>query len=91
MLGVYSKSVAAAGYVTSAVIPPAISAAAVPPEIASYVAAVMLSGTPSDHFLQQYNAPPIAIGPLYQPKTFKLCAGGDVLCGDGNSPSAHAL
>ncbi|MBL7325943.1 cutinase family protein, partial [Escherichia coli] len=39
----------------------------------------------------QYGAPPIAIGPLYQPKTLQLCADGDSICGDGNSPVAHGL
>ncbi|AKN18434.1 cutinase [Mycobacterium haemophilum DSM 44634] len=95
VLGGYSQGAAVAGYVTSAAVPPGIPAAVVPPpmppEVASHVAAVTLFGTPSDHFLQQYGAPPIAIGPLYQPKTLELCAVGDAICGDGGSPAAHAL
>ncbi len=93
VLGGYSQGAAVAGYVTSAAVPPGVPAAAVPPpmppEIAHHVAAVALFGTPSDQFLHQYGAPTIAIGPLYQPKTLELCAQGDAICGDGNSPVAH--
>lgn len=95
VLGGYSQGAAVAGYVTSAAVPPGVPAAAVPPpmspEIAGHVAAVTLFGTPSDDFLQRYGAPPIAIGPLYQPKTLELCAVGDAICGDGSSPVAHSL
>ena len=95
VLGGYSQGAAVAGYVTAAAVPPGVPAAAVPPpmppEIANHVAAVTLFGTPSDHFLQQYGAPLIAIGPLYQPKTLELCAQGDAICGEGGSPVAHAL
>jgi cutinase len=59
------------------------------PEIANHVAAVTLFGTPSENFLNQYGAPQIAIGPLYQAKTIELCAPGDGICGDGDSPIAH--
>nr|WP_232022166.1 cutinase family protein [Mycobacterium basiliense] len=94
VLGGYSQGAAVAGYVTSAAVPPGVPAAAVPepmpPEIASHVAAVTLFGTPSDDFLNQYGAPPIVIGPLYQPKTIELCADGDGICGAGNNPAAHA-
>ena len=93
VLGGYSQGAAVAGYVTSAAVPPGVPAAAVPPpmppQIANHVAAVTLFGTPSDQFLRQYGAPTIAIGPPYQPKTLKLCAQGDGICGDGNSPAAH--
>ena len=93
VLGGYSQGAAVAGYVTSAAVPPGVPAAAVPPpmppEIANHVAAVTLFGTPSDQFLHQYGAPTVAIGPLYQPKTLELCAQGDSICGDGNSPVAH--
>ncbi len=93
VLGGYSQGAAVAGYVTSAAVPPGVPAAAVPPpmspDIANHVAAVTLFGTPSDQFLHQYGAPTIAIGPLYQPKTLELCAPGDTICGDGNSPVAH--
>lgn len=90
-----SQGAAVAGYVTSAVVPPAVPVQAVPapmaPEVANHVAAVTLFGAPSAQFLGQYGAPPIAIGPLYQPKTLQLCADGDSICGDGNSPVAHGL
>lgn len=93
VLGGYSQGAAVAGYVTSAVVPPAVPVQAVPapmaPEVANHVAAVTLFGAPSAQFLGQYGAPPIAIGPLYQPKTLQLCADGDSICGDGNSPVAH--
>jgi cutinase len=95
VLGGYSQGAAVAGYVTSAAVPAGVPAAAVPPpmppEIANHVAAVTLFGTPSAQFLQQYGAPLITIGPLYQPKTLELCADGDGICGPGGSPVAHAL
>ncbi|OSC40233.1 cutinase family protein [Mycobacterium decipiens] len=95
VLGGYSQGAAVAGYVTAAAVPPGVPADAVPapmaPEIANHVAAVTLFGAPSAQFLGQYGAPPIAIGPLYQPKTLQLCAQGDSICGDGNSPVAHGL
>ena len=95
VLGGYSQGAAVAGYVTSAAVPPGVPAAAVPPpmppEIANHVAAVTLFGTPSDQFLQQYGAPTIVIGPLYQPKTLELCAQGDAICECGSDGVAHAL
>jgi hypothetical protein len=95
VLGGYSQGAALAGYVTSAVVPPGVPADMVPrplpPEVASHVAAVTLFGTPSNQWLGQYGAPPITIGPLYQPKTLELCAQGDGICGDGTSQLAHAL
>lgn len=97
VLGGYSQGAAVAGYVTSAAVPPGVPASAVPkplsPEIANHVAAVTLFGTPSDQFLQQYGAPPIVIGPLYQPKTLKLCAPGDGICtpGGGGPNVEHTL
>jgi cutinase len=96
VLGGYSQGAALAGYVTSAAVPPGVPASAVPapmpPEIANHVAAVTLFGTPSDQWLAQYGAPAIAIGPLYQPKTLKLCAPGDSICGTGGDGGmAHGL
>jgi cutinase len=95
VLGGYSQGAAVAGYVTAATVPSGVPAAAVPPpmppEIANHVAAVTLFGTPSAQFLQQYGAPLITIGPLYQPKTLELCADGDGICSAGGSPVAHAL
>jgi cutinase len=95
VLGGYSQGAAVAGYVTSAAVPPGVPANLVPspmaPAIANHVAAITLFGTPSDQWLGQYGAPPIAIGPLYQPKTLELCAAGDAICGDGSSPVAHTM
>lgn len=95
VLGGYSQGAAVAGYTTSAAVPPGVPASLVPPpmppDIAKHVAAVTLFGTPSGQFLQKYNAPPLTIGPLYQPKTLELCAQGDPVCGNGddNNFAAH--
>jgi cutinase len=93
VLGGYSQGAAVAGFVTAATIPPGVPAGQVPkplpPEIANHVAAVTLFGTPSENFLNQYGAPQITIGPLYQAKTIELCAPGDGICGDGDNPIAH--
>ncbi len=93
VLGGYSQGAAVAGYVTSAAVPPGVPAAAVPkpmpPEVANHVAAVTLFGTPSGDFLSKYHAPPLVIGPLYQPKTIELCAQGDAVCSNGSDPAAH--
>ena len=93
ILSGYSQGAAVSGFVTSAAVPPGVPASAVPaplpPEMANHVAAVVLFGTPSDQFLTQYGAPPLVIGPLYQPKTLQLCAPGDGICGAGNNPAAH--
>ena len=97
VLGGYSQGAAVSGYVTSAAVPPGVPPAAVPkpmsPEIANHVAAVTLFGTPSNEFLAQYGAPPIVIGPLYQPKTLELCAPGDGICnpGAGGPNAEHTL
>ena len=101
VLGGYSQGAVVAGFVTSAVVPEGVPAAYVPyvpnpmqPEVANHVAAVALLGKPSDEFMRQYGAPPIAIGPLYAAKTIELCAPGDTICagGFGGGPTiAHAL
>lgn len=95
VLGGYSQGAAVAGYTTSAAVPPGVPPSAVPPpmppDVAKHVAAVALFGTPSGEFLHKYNAPPLTIGPLYQPKTLELCAQGDPVCGNGggNDFAAH--
>lgn len=95
VLGGYSQGAAVAGYATSAAVPPGVPADLVPkpmsPDIANHVAAVTLFGKPSDQWLAQYGAPPIAIGPLYKPKTLELCAQGDPICGTGNDNAAHVM
>jgi hypothetical protein len=98
VLGGYSQGAVVTGFVTSAVVPEGVPAAFVPapmpPEVANHVAAVALFGKPSDQFMRQYGAPPIAIGPMYVPKTIDLCAPGDTICSgaaDGAPTVAHAL
>lgn len=98
VLGGYSQGAVVAGFVTTAVVPPGVPANEVPkplpPKVANNVAAVTLFGTPSDRFLGDVGAPPLVIGPLYVPKTIKLCNPDDTIC-DGaavGGPSfAHAL
>ena len=87
VLGGYSQGAALAGFVTSAAIPAEIPAGYVsyipkpmPAEVANHVAAVALFGTPSDQFMRENGLPTIVIGPLYAPKTIKLCAPGDEIC-----------
>lgn len=93
LLGGYSQGAAVTGYVTEAAVPPGVAAAGVPkpvpPQVADHIAAVTMFGTPSEQFLQQYNAPMINIGPLFQPKILELCAPGDGICGAGDNPVAH--
>ena len=95
VLGGYSQGAAVAGFVTSAAVPPGVPAARRYPRRCRRRSRTMsprstLFGTPSDQWLQKYGAPPIAIGPLYQPKTLELCAPGDAICGDGTDAVAHA-
>ena len=90
-----------AGYVTAASIPDGIPDEYIayipnplPPEVADHVAAVVLLGSPSDEFLNQFGAPIGTVGPLYAPKTLELCAPGDTVCDGtpGAMPSlAHAM
>jgi cutinase len=87
VLGGYSQGAVVAGFVTSAAVPAEVPAAymsyipkPMPPEVANHVAAVALFGKPSDQFMRENGVPPIAIGPLYRPKTIELCAPGDDIC-----------
>jgi cutinase len=101
VLGGFSQGAVVAGFVTSAVVPEGVPAAFVPfvpapmpPEVADHVAAVTLFGKPSDRFMRDVGAPPIAIGPLYAAKTIDLCAPGDTICSGaavGGPSIAHAL
>jgi len=98
VLGGFSQGAVVAGFVTSAVVPEGVPAALVPapmpPEVADHVAAVTLFGKPSDQFMRDVGAPPVAIGPLYAAKTIDLCAADDTIC-NGAPPGApniaHAL
>jgi cutinase len=98
VLGGFSQGAVVAGFVTSAVVPEGVPAALVPapmpPEVADHVAAVTLFGKPSDQFMRDVGAPPVAIGPLYAAKTIDLCAADDTICNGAppGAPSiAHAL
>ena len=98
VLGGYSQGAVVAGFVTSAVVPEGVPAelvpAPMPPEMANHVAAVSLFGKPSDQFMRDVGAPPIAIGPLYKAKTIDLCAPDDTICNgaDVGPPNvAHAM
>jgi cutinase len=94
VLGGYSQGAAVMGFVTSAAISGGIDAADVPqpmpPDVANHVAAVNLFGMPSHKFMDTVGAPPVVIGPLYQPKTIELCATDDPVCSDGGDWAAHA-
>jgi cutinase len=93
VLGGYSQGAAVMGFVTSAAIPDGVDAADVPqpmpPDVANHVAAVTLFGTPSHKFTDTVGAPPVVIGPLYQPKTIELCATDDPVCSDGGDWAAY--
>src|ERR1700736_1980249 len=98
VLGGFSQGAVVSGFVTSAVIPEGVPAAFVPapmpPAVANHVAAVTLFGKPSDRFMGDVGAPPIAIGPLYAAKTIELCAPDDTICNGapvGGPSIAHAL
>jgi cutinase-like protein len=93
VLGGYSQGAAVMGFVTSAAIPDGVDPADVPKpmpaDVANHVAAVTLFGAPSNRFMDTVGAPQVVIGPLYQPKTLKLCATDDPVCSDGGDWAAH--
>lgn len=93
VLGGYSQGAAVMGFVTSAAVPDGIDPAAVPkpmdPEVANHVSSVVLFGMPNVRAMNFLNEPPVAIGPLYQPKTIKVCAPEDPVCSDGMNFAAH--
>ena len=95
VLGGFSQGAAVAGFATANEVPAGVPAAVVPeplpPEVAGHVAAVVLFGTPSEEFLQRYNAPQLRVGPLFEPKTLEVCAPGDPVCGPGGNEAAHGL
>ncbi len=95
VLGGFSQGAAVMGFVTSAAVPEGVDPATVPkpmqPEVADHVSAVVLFGTPNLRAMNFLNEPPIAIGPLYQAKTLKVCAPEDPVCSDGMNFSAHNL
>ncbi len=93
VLGGFSQGAAVMGFVTSAAVPDGVDPASVPkpmdPEVANHVAAVVLFGTPNVRAMNFLGEPPIAIGPLYQAKTIKVCEAEDPVCSDGMNFSAH--
>lgn len=98
VLGGYSQGAVVAGFVTAAAVPDGVPVASVPapmpPGVADHVAAVALFGKPSDRFMRDVGAPPVAIGPLYAAKTIDLCDPGDTICngaGVGGPNIAHVL
>jgi cutinase len=99
ILGGYSQGAAVAGYVTASAVPagytlPTGLTGPMPSEVAKHVAAVVLIGKPSSKFLTMIDnsAPPINIGPLYQPKTIDLCIAEDPVCSStGTDQAAHGL
>ncbi|MCH9667939.1 MAG: cutinase family protein [Actinomycetia bacterium] len=98
VLGGFSQGAVVAGFATAAEVPDGVSVEAVPPpmppEVADHVAAVVLFATPSAQYLSNFDAPAVAIGPLFVPKTLQICDPGDSICSGvaGGGPNiAHAL
>ena len=93
VLGGFSQGAAVMGFVTSAAVPDGVDPATVPkpmdPEVANHVSSVVLFGMPNVRAMNFLNEPPVAIGPLYQPKTIKVCAAEDPVCSDGMDFAAH--
>lgn len=98
VLGGYSQGAAVAAYTTADTVPsgyplPEGITGPMPAATANHVAAVVLFGTPSNGFLNlvKRDAPPIAIGALYEAKTLELCAPEDPVCSaTGGDRSAHS-
>jgi cutinase len=93
VLGGYSQGAAVMGFVTSAAVPDGVDPATVPkpmdPDVANHVSSVVLFGMPNVRAMNFLNQPPVAIGPLYQGKTIKVCAPEDPVCSDGMNFAAH--
>ncbi|MGO9692406.1 MAG: cutinase family protein [Mycobacterium sp.] len=93
VLGGYSQGAAVMGFVTSAAIPDGVDPATVPkpmdPDVANHVTSVVLFGMPNGRAMNFLGEPPVAIGPLYQQKTIKVCAAEDPVCSDGMNFAAH--
>lgn len=93
VLGGYSQGAAVMGFVTSSEVPDGVDPATVPkplqPDVANHVSAVVLYGMPNMRAMNFLGEPPIAIGPLYQAKTIKVCVPEDPICSDGLDFAAH--
>jgi hypothetical protein len=93
VLSGFSQGAAVMGFVTSAHVPDGVDPATVPkpldPAVAEHVAAVVLFGTPNVRAMEFLGQPQVAIGPLYQAKTLKVCATDDPVCSEGMNFAAH--
>ncbi|MCV7091116.1 cutinase family protein [Mycobacterium interjectum] len=93
VLSGYSQGAAVMGFVTTAAVPDGVDPNTVPkpldPSVADHVSSVVLFGMPNVRAMNFLNEPPVAIGPLYQPKTIKVCAPEDPVCSDGMNFAAH--
>ena len=93
VLSGYSQGAAVIGFVTSVAVPNGIDPATVPkpvdPEVANHISSVVLFALPSDRAMNFFGEPPVAIGPLYQAKTIKVCAAEDPICSEGLNFAAH--
>jgi cutinase len=93
VLSGFSQGAAVMGFVTSATVPDGVDPATVPkpldPAVAQHVDAVVLFGTPNVRAMEFLGQPQVAIGPLYQAKTIKICAPEDPVCSEGVNFAAH--
>jgi cutinase len=93
VLSGYSQGAAVMGFVTSAEVPAGVNPATVPkplsPDVADHVGSVVLFGMPNDRAMSFLGEPPIAIGPIYEPKTLQLCVVNDPVCSEGLAFAAH--
>lgn len=93
ILSGFSQGAAVMGFVTSAVVPDGVDPATVPkpldPAVAEHVSSVVLFGMPNVRAMEFLGQPPVAIGPLYQAKTIKICATDDPVCSEGMNFAAH--
>ncbi|MFZ1178533.1 MAG: cutinase family protein [Mycobacterium sp.] len=93
VLSGYSQGAAVMGFVTSAAVPDGVDPGSVPkpldPDVANHVSSVVLFGMPNVRAMNFLGEPPVAIGPLYQAKTIKVCAPEDPVCSDGMNFAAH--
>lgn len=93
VLSGFSQGAAVMGFVTSARVPDGVDPATVPkpldPAVAEHVSSVVLFGTPNTRAMEFLGQPQVAIGPLYQAKTLKICAPDDPVCSQGMNFAAH--
>ncbi|RUP06839.1 MAG: cutinase family protein [Mycobacterium sp.] len=93
VLSGFSQGAAVMGFVTSARVPDGVDPGTVPkpldPAVADHVSSVVLFGTPNTRAMEFLGQPQVAIGPLYQAKTLKICAPEDPVCSQGLNFAAH--